>query len=89
MPHEDRGEKVRKEDTVPSGFHGRLRWLSCGRLPVRQKVFPDDHSSRGVLGRKESLDKALRYLRQRYHDFQITEARSVGMVALLSGSPLD
>jgi hypothetical protein len=37
----------------------------------------------------ESLDEALRYLRQRYHDLQIMEARCAGMVALLSGSPLD
>ena len=37
----------------------------------------------------ESLDEALRYLRQRYDDLAITEARCVSMVALLSGSPLD
>jgi hypothetical protein len=37
----------------------------------------------------ESLDVALQYLRQRYADFILTEARFRGMVALLSGSPLD
>jgi hypothetical protein len=37
----------------------------------------------------ESLDEALRYLRQRYDDLQIMEARCTGMIALLSGSPLD
>jgi hypothetical protein len=37
----------------------------------------------------ESLDEALRYLRQRYADLQIMEARCAGMIALLSGSPLD
>jgi hypothetical protein len=36
-----------------------------------------------------SLEEALRYLRQRYDDLQIMEARCAGMVALLSGSPLD
>jgi hypothetical protein len=36
-----------------------------------------------------SLDEALRYLRQRYDDLQIMEARCAGMVALVSGSPLD
>ena len=37
----------------------------------------------------ESLDAALRYMRQRNHDFLITEARYLGMVPLLSGAPLD
>jgi hypothetical protein len=37
----------------------------------------------------ESLDAALRYLRKRYGDFIITEARFLGMIPLLSGSPLD
>ena len=37
----------------------------------------------------ESLEAALQYMRQRYDDFVITEARFVDMVPLLSGSPLD
>ena len=37
----------------------------------------------------ESLDAALLYLRKRHHDFVITEARFLGMIPLLSGSPLD
>ena len=37
----------------------------------------------------ESLDAALRYMRLRYDDFNITEARFLGMIPLLSGSPLD
>jgi hypothetical protein len=37
----------------------------------------------------ESLDAALRYMRQRYDDFVITEARFLDMIPLLSGSPLD
>jgi len=37
----------------------------------------------------ESLDAALRYMRQRNDDFMITEARFLGMIPLLSGSPLD
>jgi hypothetical protein len=37
----------------------------------------------------ESLDAALRYLRKRYGDFTITEARFVSVIPLLSGSPLD
>src|SRR5580704_10171422 len=37
----------------------------------------------------ESLDAALRYMRQRYDDFIITDARFLDMIPLLSGSPLD
>ena len=37
----------------------------------------------------ESLDAALQYVRQQCGDFIILEARSLGMIALLSGSPLD
>jgi hypothetical protein len=37
----------------------------------------------------ESLDAALRYMRLRHNDFNITEARFLGMIPLLSGSPLD
>jgi hypothetical protein len=37
----------------------------------------------------ESLDAALLYLRKRHHDFTITEARYLGMIPLLSGSPVD
>jgi hypothetical protein len=37
----------------------------------------------------ESLEAALLYLRKRHHDFGITEARFLGMIPLLSGSPLD
>jgi hypothetical protein len=37
----------------------------------------------------ESLEAALQYMRQRYDDFVITEARFVDMVPLVSGSPLD
>jgi hypothetical protein len=37
----------------------------------------------------ESLDAALVYLRKRHDDFMITEAQFLGMIPLLSGSPLD
>jgi hypothetical protein len=49
----------------------------------------DDHAPDVYWVAAESLDEALRYLRQRYDDLQIVEARCVGMVALLSGAPLD
>ena len=37
----------------------------------------------------ESLDAALLYLRRDNDDFTISEARFIGMIPLVSGSPLD
>jgi hypothetical protein len=37
----------------------------------------------------ESLEAALGYMRRRYDDFIIAEARFPGMIPLRSGSPLD
>ena len=53
------------------------------------KVSSDDCAREVYWVAAESLDEAPRYLRQRYDDLQIMEARCAGMVALLSGSPLD
>jgi len=36
-----------------------------------------------------SLDQALNYMRRRHSDFNISKAESLGMIALLAGSPLD
>jgi hypothetical protein len=60
-------------------------WTFTGRA----KMSSDDHDPEVYWVAAESLDEALRYLRQRYDDLQIMEARCAGMVALLSGSPLD
>jgi hypothetical protein len=53
------------------------------------KILHDDQSQEVHWVAGESLDAALQYLRQRYADFTVSEARFRGMVALLSGSPLD
>jgi hypothetical protein len=53
------------------------------------KVSSDDCAREVYWVAAESVDEALRYLRQRYDDLQIMEARCAGMVAILSGSPLD
>jgi hypothetical protein len=37
----------------------------------------------------ESLETALRFMRERHDDFVITKARFLDMIPLLSGSPLD
>jgi hypothetical protein len=49
----------------------------------------DDHVPEIHWVAAESLDAALQYLRKRHDDFMIREARFVGMIPLLSGSPLD
>jgi hypothetical protein len=36
-----------------------------------------------------SLDQALQFVRGRYPDFIICKAVAIGMIAMLSGSPLD
>ena len=52
-------------------------------------ILQDDHVPEMLWVAAESLDAALAYLRKRHHDFMITEARFLGMIPLLSGSPLD
>jgi len=51
--------------------------------------FQDEHVPAIHWVAAESLDAALLYLRKRHDDFVITEARYLGMIPLLSGSPLD
>ena len=55
------------------------------------KISGEENTPEAVWVAAESLDAALQYVRQRHDDFiiTITAARLVGMVALLSGSPLD
>jgi hypothetical protein len=52
-------------------------------------VVQDDHAPEMHWVAAESLDAALAYLRRRHDDFMITEARFLGMIPLLSGSPPD
>jgi len=49
----------------------------------------EDHTPQVHWVAAESLDAALLYLRRRHDDFPITEVRFLGMIPLLSGSPLD
>jgi hypothetical protein len=53
------------------------------------RTLSDDHALAVHWIAAESLDEALRYIRRRNDDFTIAEARFLGMVPLLSGSPLD
>ena len=52
-------------------------------------ILSGDHAPQAYWVAAESLDAALHYMRQRHDDFTITEARFLGMIPLLSGSPLD
>jgi hypothetical protein len=52
-------------------------------------ILEDDHVPELHWVAAESLDAALLYLRKRHDDFTIMEARFLGMIPLLSGSPLD
>jgi hypothetical protein len=60
-------------------------WSFMGRLGIPK----DDHVPEMHWVAAESLDAALLYLRKRHDDFMIMEARFLGMIPLLSGSPLD
>ena len=52
-------------------------------------IVKDDHVPELYWVAAESLDAALLYLRKRHDDFTVTDARFLGMIPLLSGSPLD
>jgi hypothetical protein len=60
-------------------------WIFIGPAQSLQ----DDHVPEMHWVAAESLDAALLYLRKRHDDFMIAEARFLGMIPLLSGSPLD
>ena len=52
-------------------------------------ILNDDNAPQLHWVAAESLEAALSYLRQRYDEFTIREARFLSMIPLLSGSPLD
>jgi hypothetical protein len=56
--------------------------------PVRIEFFNQDNFPAGHWVAAESLYAALRYARQRHHDFTVTRARLFGMIPLLS-APID
>lgn len=60
-------------------------WMFIGPPGISQ----DDYLPEMCWVAAESLDAALLYLRKRHDDFTITEARLLGVIPLLSGSPLD
>ena len=62
---------------------------NCGSSRVPRVSLADDNAPQVNWVAAESLDTALRYMRKRHDDFTITEVRFLGIIPLLSGSPLD
>ena len=85
---DDAREKVSNKRSVPSRHNGaceaELWTFTCP--PV---FLSDDNATEVHWVAAESLDAALEYMRRWHHDFIVTEARCLGMVPVLSGSPLD
>ena len=61
--------------------------LWCFTSP--QGIFHDDNAAEVHWVAAESLEAAAHYMRRRYGEFNIGEARFLSMIPLLSGSPLD
>jgi hypothetical protein len=79
-----------------SGNNSRFRPGSTGHCEAQLWVFTGpsgmfDENDVPEVHRvaAESLEAALQFMRLRYADFVITEARFLDMIPLLSGSPLD
>ena len=88
----------RFSDQKSSGTHHRARFrpgatgeceAQLWRFTGPPRIFDDDNTPAVQWVAAESLDAALRYMRQHNDDFTIMEARFVGMIPLVSGSPLD
>ena len=62
----------------------QLWYFTCPRGILVNENAPYEHWVAA-----ESLEAALGYMRRRHDDFIIAEARFLGMIPLLSGSPLD
>ena len=85
-----------KEKTKTSANNTRFRPGTTGECEAQlwsfmgsPEILPDDDAPQIFWVAAESLEAALRYMRQRNDGFIISEARFLGMIPLLSGSPLD
>jgi hypothetical protein len=59
------------------------------RFTSPPQVLADDTAPKVYRVAAESLEAALKYMRLQHDDFIIAEVRFLGMIPLLSGSPLD
>jgi hypothetical protein len=82
------GKKSAKNSRFRPGTTGVCEaqlWTFTGRSEIlHENDAPDVHWVAA-----ESLDAALRYMREQYDDFVVIEVRFLDMIPLLSGSPLD
>ena len=85
-----------KKKTKTSAKNSRFRPGTTGECESQLWYFTcppgicaDDHALHEQWVAAESLETALRYMRHRHDDFIIAEARFLGMIPILSGSPLD
>jgi hypothetical protein len=58
--------------------------FSAPQNPYNDAEEPETH-----LVAAQSIHEALRYIQWRERDFSISKAECIGMIAMLSGSPLD
>jgi len=85
---ENAKDNVASERPLPSGSDGACE-AQLWRFIGPQRILIDDDVAEIHWVAAESLDASLRYMRRRFEDFTIAEARLVGVIPLLSGSPLD
>ena len=69
----------------PGGVCEAQLWEFTG--PTRSLADDDEIPVERVAA--ASLDQALKYMRRRHRDFTVCKADNIGMIAMLSGSPLD
>jgi hypothetical protein len=101
VPPRDDPRKTRGQDgfaiSFPAGlFHPLLHAGLARRTEAQLWTFTcppgflvDENAAAVHWVAAESLEAALQYIRLRHHDFIVTEARCLGTIPLLSGSPLD
>jgi len=93
---EERRLPTKRQKKRPAKNQTRFRPGTSGECEAQlwrftgpQGIFHDDNAAEVHWVAAESLEAALHYMRRRYDDFNIGEARFLGMIPLLSGSPLD
>ena len=91
MPDENANEKKKRPETnsrFSPGTSGQCEaqlWAFTGA----PGILHEDSAPQVHWVAAESLEAALHYMRLRHDDSMVREARFLGMIPLLSGSPLD
>jgi hypothetical protein len=85
-------EKQEKESRTPPRLPARFRGVCEAQL--WKFTAPESHYNvneppESHLVAAQSIDEALKYIQRREPDFSISKAECIGLIAMLSGSPLD